>query len=85
MQRLRRDMVGSITENQVLHFLLENPLHHAERAVAEVMGEAFPIVKDDMAVSQLSHYFTKETPAVVSRDRSGGLHVVTQYDLIQAI
>lgn len=78
-------IVGSITETQVLHFLLENPLHHSERPLRDVMGEAFPTVKDDLPISQLNRYISKEIPAVVVYDRSGGAHIVTQYDLIQAI
>lgn len=78
-------IVGSITETQVLHFLLENPLNNSEKEVKLVMGEAFPTVQDDLPISQLSRYISKEIPAVVTVDRSGGIHIVTQYDLIQAI
>jgi cystathionine beta-synthase len=77
--------VGSITETQVLHILLENPLNNAERPLREVMGDAFPAVRDDMPISQLNRYISKEIPAVIVRDRSGGMHIVTQYDLIQAL
>lgn len=78
-------IVGSITETQVLHFLLENPLNNSERPLREVMGQAFPEVKVDLPISQLNRYISKDIPAVVARDRSGGMHVVTQYDLIRAI
>jgi cystathionine beta-synthase len=78
-------VVGSITETQVLHFLLENPLQNSEKTLKEVMGQAFPEVKDSLPISKLSQYISKEMPAVIVKDRSGGLHVVTQYDLIQAI
>ncbi|MFN4255924.1 MAG: pyridoxal-phosphate dependent enzyme [Saprospiraceae bacterium] len=78
-------IVGSITETQVLHFLLENPLHNSEKPLRDIMGEPLPTVKDDMPISQLNRFISKETPAVIARDRSGGMHVVTQFDLIQAI
>jgi cystathionine beta-synthase len=78
-------VVGSITETQVLHFLLENPLHNSEKPLRQVMGEAFPTVKEDLPISQLNRYISKEIPAVLAADRSGGLHVLTQYDVIQAI
>jgi cystathionine beta-synthase len=78
-------VVGSITETQVLHFLLENPLHNSEKPLRQVMGEAFPMVKNDLPISQLNRYISKEIPAVLAADRSGGLHVLTQYDVIQAI
>lgn len=76
-------VVGSITETQVLHFLLENPLQNSEKTVRDVMGKPFPVVKDDLPISQLNRYISKEMPAVVAADRSGVLHIVTQYDLIQ--
>lgn len=78
-------VVGSITETQVLHILLENPLQNAERPLREVMGESFPVVKDTMPISHLNRFISKDIPAVIATDRSGGLHIVTQYDLIQAI
>jgi cystathionine beta-synthase len=78
-------VVGSITETQVLHILLENPLKNAEKQLHEVMGESFPVVKDTMPISQLNRFISKDIPAVIAKDRSGGLHIVTQYDLIQAI
>jgi cystathionine beta-synthase len=49
------------------------------------MGDAFPMVKDSTPISQLNRYINKEIPAVIASDRTGGLHIVTQYDLIQAI
>jgi len=78
-------MVGSVTETQVLHFLLENPLRNSEKPLGQVMGGAFPVVKDDLPISQLNRYISKEIPAVIVTDRTGVMHVVTQYDLIQAI
>ncbi len=78
-------IVGSITETQVLHFLLENPLQNSEKSLREVMGSAFPMVKDDLPLSQLNRYISKEIPAVIATDRSGALHIVTQYDVIQSI
>jgi len=78
-------IVGSITETQVLHFLLENPLQNSEKSLREVMGSAFPMVKDDLPISQLNRYISKEIPAVIATDRSGALHIVTQYDVIQSL
>jgi len=78
-------VVGSITETQVLHILLENPLHNSEKTLRSVMGAAFPTVKDDTPISHLNRFISKEIPAVIATDRSGGMHVVTQYDVIQAI
>ncbi len=78
-------IVGVITERQVLRLLLQNPLENSQKAVAEFMEEPLPTVTDDVPISQLSRYFNKTVPAVVAQDRSGGLHVITPYDLIQSL
>jgi len=77
--------VGSITETQVLHFLLENPMQNSEKTVGDIMGKAFPVVNDDLPISQLNRYISKAIPAVIATDRSGASHIVTQYDVIQSL
>ena len=79
------NIIGSITEIQVLNFLLENPLYNAEHLVKEVMGQSFPMVKAETPISHLNRFISKEIPAVITIDRSGMPHIITQYDLIQAI
>lgn len=78
-------LVGSITETQVLHFLLENPLQNSEKSVQEVMGGAFPVVREDLPISKLNQYLNKQIQAVVAEDKAGGRHIITHYDLIQVI
>jgi cystathionine beta-synthase len=78
-------IVGSITETQVLRILLDNPLDNSEKQIKDIMGKPFPQIKEDLPISKLHRYISKEVPAVVVEDRSGGVHVVSQYDLIQAI
>jgi cystathionine beta-synthase len=79
------NMVGSITETEVLKFLLENPLHHSEKTVKSVMGKPFPVVEEDLPFRQLGKYLNKEIQAVVAKDKAGMLHVLTQYDVIRAV
>jgi cystathionine beta-synthase len=78
-------MVGSITENVVLKFLLDNPIEHSEKTVESVMGKPFPVVDEEMSFRQLSKYLSKDVPAVIAQDRAGRMQVVTQYDVIQAV
>jgi len=79
------DIVGSITESSVLSYLLENPLHNSEKLLENVMGEPFPTVSEDLSSSQLSKYIGRKIPAVVAKDKAGTLHILTQYDIIQAM
>ncbi|MCB9275889.1 MAG: pyridoxal-phosphate dependent enzyme [Lewinellaceae bacterium] len=79
------EMVGSITETAVLSYLLENPLGHAEKKVSAIMGAPFPVVSIDLPFSQLSKYVDRTIPAVMVKDKAGALHIITKYDIIQAV
>jgi cystathionine beta-synthase len=77
--------VGAVTENTVLTYLLENPMQNTEKTVETVMGEPFPVVSEDLPFNQLSKYISKTIPAVLAKDKAGGIHILTQYDIIQAV
>lgn len=79
------NIVGSVNETDILKFILENPQHNSEKPVESVMGKPFPIVEETLAFRQLSKYLNKENRAVIARDRAGDLHVLTEYDVIQAV
>lgn len=79
------EMVGSVTESAVLTFILGNPLDNADKQVAEVMGKPFPIVEASDPLSKLSRYISKDVPAVIARERSGGLQILTNYDIVRAL
>ncbi len=78
-------IVGSVTESNILEFILSNPLHNGEKQVKEIMAAPFPKVALDLPVKDLNRYITKNIPAVITEDRSGDLIVLTQYDIIQAL
>lgn len=78
-------MAGSLTENAVLSILLENPIQNSERTVREIMGPAFPEVEETLPFSKLRRYFSNTVPAVLVKDTSGQWHILTQFDVIQAI
>lgn len=78
-------VVGSITESAVLSYLLENPLNNTEKHVESVMGDPLPIVDSNMSSSQLSKYIGRKIPAVMVKDQTGSFHILTQYDIIQAM
>ena len=79
------EIVGSISESTVLSYLLENPINHTAKEIKTIMGAAFPIVDVDLPCKQLSRYISKKIPAVIAKDKSGTLHIITQYDIIQAV
>lgn len=79
------EIVGSLSENAVLTYILENPLSHAEKPVSEIMDEPFPMVEEELPVSQLNKYISKKIPAVMARDKAGNMHILTKYDILQMI
>ena len=79
------DIIGSISESTLLEFVLNNPLQNSDKDVSEIMEEAFPTVDMDMNAKEINRYMSKKTPAVIAKDQTGMLHILTQYDILQAL
>ena len=79
------EVQGSITQSSLLEFILANPLENSDKPISEIMGAAFPIVDANMSVKELNKYISKTNPAVITKDDDGKMHIVTQYDIIQAL
>ncbi len=78
-------VIGAINETRVLKFLLENPMQHTETFVSEIMDAPFPMVEESLPISRLGGYFSKTIPAVLAKDRTGALQIISEYDLIQML
>ncbi len=78
-------MIGSLIESEVLNYLFEKPGDSGETPVAEIMSPPLPMVDEETPTSQLRHMITRQSPAVVCRNKAGLHHIITQYDLIQAV
>ncbi len=76
-------LVGSLTESDVLSYMLEKMSENGQATVADIMGAPLPMVEDDLAATQLRKYINRQMPAVIARDKAGEHHIITQYDLIQ--
>ncbi len=76
--------VGSISEAGLFLKVFSNPdIRNA--TVEAVMEKPYPLVDFNTPVERLSHLINKENGAVLSRDESGNFHIVTKYDIIQAL
>ena len=76
--------VGAISEGGLFQKIFDNPeIKHSK--VAEVLEPLFPIVEFDTPVEKLSHLINKENGAVLAKDDAGNYHIVTKYDIIQAL
>ena len=49
------------------------------------MDKAFPIVEEDLRYRQLASHMSKKVNAVIAKDKAGAMHVLTKYDIIQAV
>lgn len=78
-------IAGSLTENAVLSILLENPIQNSEKEIGAIMGPPFPLVEENLPFSKLSRYFNSTSSAVLAKDTAGQWHILTQFDVIQAI
>ena len=78
------NMVGAISETAVLNFLLEHP-QDREKAVSAVMAAPFPMVDFDTPCDAIKTLLGRENAAVMTKDPLGVTHIVTKYDIIQAL
>lgn len=76
--------IGSISENGLFQKVFSNPDLRNE-TVQNVMEHAFPVVDYDTPVERLRTLINKENGAVLSKDEAGNFHIVTKYDVIQAL
>ena len=79
------EIKGSISENNVLNFLLENPAENGQIMIQHIMESPFPEVKADLPISQLNKYISKKVPAVIVRKTSGEPEIITHYDIIRSV
>ena len=77
-------VIGSITESSILKTLLENPYNKAN-AVGSVMGDSFPMVDIYDSLQKITSLINKENSAVIVNDVAGIQHIITEYDLIEAM
>ncbi|HYG39588.1 MAG TPA: cystathionine beta-synthase [Cytophagales bacterium] len=77
-------IVGSLTDSKVLNLLIENP-NVKDQPVSEIMDDPFTFVGLDNTVDVLSSLISKEKKALLVRDESNKVHIITQHDLLMAM
>lgn len=78
-------IIGAISEGGLFNKMLHNGQDLKQRKVDEVLEPAYPVVSFDTPVERISSLITKENGAVLAKDDSGVYHIVTKYDVIQAL
>ncbi|HVF97415.1 MAG TPA: pyridoxal-phosphate dependent enzyme [Flavisolibacter sp.] len=78
------EMLGSISENGLFQKVFGNPEIKTEK-IEKVMEKSLPVVAFDTPVEKLGTLINKESGAVLAKDESGNYHIVTKYDVLQAL
>ena len=79
------EIKGSISETQLLAYVLENPMKHSDHEIHTIMSEPFPELSGETSCKKLSRYLNRQISAVIVNDKAGQRHIITQYDLIHAV
>ena len=76
--------IGAISEGGLFQKVFDNP-EIKNFKVADVIEPLLPIVAFDTPVEKLSSLINKGNGAVLAKDEAGNYHIVTKYDVLQAL
>ncbi len=76
--------IGAVTQMGLFRKMMDD--HELkDKSIADVKEEALPVVELDTPLERLSNFINKENGAVLTRDDSGQYHILTKYDVIDAL
>lgn len=78
------DYVGSISDNHLFACLLDKNFVK-DQSISSIMQAPFPIVSGNASIEEVSKLINKDNPAVIMSDMGGNAHIITKYDIIEAI
>jgi cystathionine beta-synthase len=76
--------VGSLDDSHVYQLLIDNP-NLKDAAISSVMQDAFPVVKENTSVEEISKLINNNNHAVLVELKGGKHHIVTRYDIISTL
>lgn len=78
------EFVGSLNDSDLFETLVEHP-ELKTAGIEKVMQKPFPMVKPDTEIQQVSKLINKSNQAVLMTDLGGNVHIITKYDVIDAV
>jgi cystathionine beta-synthase len=78
------ELIGAVSEGGLFQRVFHNPEIKTEK-IEKVMDKLFPVVALETPIEKLGNLINKENGAVLAKDESGNYHIVTKYDVIQAL
>lgn len=76
--------VGAISEGGLFQKVFNNPEIKSSR-VQDVLEPALPVVAFDTPIEKLSPLIHKGNGAVLAKDEAGSYHIITKYDMLEAL
>jgi cystathionine beta-synthase len=76
--------VGSLDDVHTYQSLVDNP-HLIDTPISGIMQKAFPVVKENTTIEEVSKLINKETAAVLVELMSGKFHIVSRQDIISSL
>ena len=78
------DFTGSIDDGHLFSKLMKNPELRSE-PVGTIMQDPFPFVEGSDSVEVVSSKISKENSAVLVKDHSDKVHIITKQDIISGL
>jgi cystathionine beta-synthase len=78
------EFVGALNDSHVFAQLISND-NLKQETVDKVMQKPFPFVNMNASIEDVSKMITKESNAVLMKDRLGEVHIITKHDVIESI
>jgi cystathionine beta-synthase len=78
------EFVGSLSDNHLYASLIDQPELKNEK-VSKLMQKAFPFVSPTATLEEISAKINRENDAVLVRDMLSDVHIITKYDIIEAL
>ena len=77
-------MLGVVTQQGLFKRMLEED-GLRDKTVGEVMEKPLPVVEMSTQIDRLTKYINKDNGAVLAKDDSGDFHILTKYDVLNAL
>lgn len=78
------NFTGSVSQSGLFKKIMQDA-QIKDKTLNEVLETAIPVVAMDLPIDRLSGHITKENNAVLAKDDSGKVHIITQYDVLNAL
>lgn len=78
------ELTGTISEGGLFQKIFDNPAIK-NASISDVIEARLPLVAFDTPVEKLSTLISKENGAVLAKDEAGNYHIITKYDVLQAL